>query len=150
MKRPFTLALALALLAGPAAPALGADSLGRLFFTPEQRAALDARRKARVPDRPAAASVVSPVTRIDGYVKRSRGPSTVWMNGESLSEGSPEAPRIESPARGEGAVSITVGEGGRRVRLKPGESLDRGNGEVKDVIGDGEIQVRPSQGAARP
>ena len=32
-----------------------AQELGRLFFTPEQRAALDARRKARVPDKPAAA-----------------------------------------------------------------------------------------------
>jgi hypothetical protein len=127
-----------------AAPARAADPLGRLFFTPEQRAALDARRKARVPDKPAAAVVASPVTRIDGYVKRSQGPSTVWMNGESLGEGAPEAPRIDAPARdgGDGSVSISVGESGRRVRLKPGESLDRGSGEVKDVLGDGEIAVR--------
>ena len=150
MKPRFSLMLALTLPCLLVAPARGAEPLGRLFFTPEQRAALDARRRARVPDRPAAATVASPVTRIDGYVKRSRGPSTVWMNGESLSEGSPEAPRIESPAHGEGAVSISVGEGGRRVRLKPGESLDRGNGEVKDLIGDGEIQVRPSAKERQP
>lgn len=137
MRRLLLIAL---LVAGGAAQA--ADELGRLFFTPAQRAALDARRKARVPDRPTAPVVVSPVTRIDGYVKRSEGPSTVWMNGESLSEGSPEAPRIESPRQGEGRVSISVGESGRRVRLKPGETLDRGNGEVKDVIGDGEIEIR--------
>ena len=142
-------ALLLAVLFALAAPARAADPLGRLFFTPEQRAALDARRKARVPDKPAAAAVASPVTRIDGYVKRSQGPSTVWMNGESLSEGSPEAPRIDSPSRSDGTVSISVGESGRRVHLKPGESLDRGNGEVKDVIGDGEIQVRPA-GRPRP
>ena len=141
MRRAALFALALA----AALPARAAEPLGRLFFTPEQRAALDARRKARVPDKPAAAAVASPVTRIDGYVKRSRGPSTVWMNGESLPEGSPEAPRIEAPARdGEGRVSISVGESGRRVELKPGESLDRGSGEVKDVIGDGEIEVRRS------
>ena len=135
------LALA-AVLCACAAPARAAEPLGRLFFTPEQRAALDARRRARVPDKPAAAVVASPVTRIDGYVKRSQGPSTVWMNGESLSEGSPEAPRIEGPARADGSVSISIGESGRRVRLKPGESLDRGSGEVKDVIGDGAIEVR--------
>ena len=134
------LAMALVLCAC-AAPARAAEPLGRLFFTPEQRAALDARRKARVPDNPAAAVAASPVTRIDGFVKRSQGPSTVWMNGESLSEGSPEAPRID-PARPDGAVSITIGETGRRVRLKAGESLDRDSGEVKDVIGDGEIEVR--------
>ena len=135
-------ALVLLLLCAATAPARAAEPLGRLFFTPEQRAALDARRKARVPDRPAAATITSPVTRVDGYVKRSQGPSTVWMNGESLSEASPEAPRIESPARGDSRVSVTVGDSGRRVRLRPGESLDRGSGEVKDVIGDGEIEVR--------
>lgn len=137
MKLPLCLALLLA-----AGAAQAADELGRLFFTPAQRAALDARREARVPDRPAAAVAVSPVTRIDGYVKRSQGPSTVWMNGESLSEGGPEAPRIEAPRGGEGRVSVTVGEGGRRIRLKPGQALDRGSGEVKDVIGDGEIEIR--------
>lgn len=133
------LLLALLTIAGAAQ---AADELGRLFFTPAQRSALDARRKARVPGRPTAAVVTSPLTRIDGYVKRSQGPSTVWMNGESLSEGAPEAPRIEAPGAGAGRVAITVGESGRRARLKPGEVLDRGTGEVKDVIGDGEIQVR--------
>jgi hypothetical protein len=108
--------------------------LGRLFFTEEQRAALDARRKARVPDKPAAAPVTaSPITRLDGFVKRSRGPDTVWVNGEPL-------PQEVGP--GERSVSVPLGEGGARVQLKPGESLDRGSGEVRDVIGDGEIRIR--------
>jgi len=124
-----------------------AQQLGRLFFTPEQRAALDARRKARVPDKPAAAIVASPTTRLDGYVKRSSGPSTVWVNGESLLETAPEAPRIGVTRTNDGRVSVTVGESGARVGLKPGEILDRGTGEVRDVIGDGEIRVRP--GSAR-
>ncbi len=128
-------ALLIALLVPLAA---AAQELGRLFFTPEQRAALDARRKARVPDKPAAAPVVaSPTTRLDGYVKRSGGPSTVWVNGESVTEGSAEAPRI-----GSNEVSVPVGDGGSRVRLRPGEVLDRGSGEVRDVLGDGEVQIR--------
>jgi hypothetical protein len=119
------------------APSVGiAQELGRLFFTPEQREALDSRRKARVPDKPAAAMVVSPTTRVDGFVKRSAGPSTVWVNGEALPEGSGDAPRIAP------SLSVTLGEGGRRTALKPGEVLDRGTGEVRDVIGDGEIRVR--------
>jgi hypothetical protein len=134
---------ALVLLAFALVPAAGqTQELGRLFFTPDQRAALDARRRARVPDKPTAAVVVAPVTRLDGYVKRSGGPSTVWINGESVPDNAPEAPRID-PARGaSGSVSISVGEAGSRVRLQPGEALDRSNGEVRDVIGDGEIQVR--------
>ena len=113
-----------------------AQEVGRLFFTPEQRAALDARRKARVPDKPAAAVVASPTTRVDGFVKRSSGPSTVWVNGEPLPEGSGDLPRIGP------RVSVPLGEAGRRANLRPGETLDRGTGEVRDVIGDGEIQVR--------
>ncbi len=115
-----------------------AQEVGRLFFTPEQRAALDARRKARVPDKPSATVVTSPTTRVDGYVQRSTGPSTVWVNGEPLPEGTGEAPRIGP------RVSVPVGDGGRRATLRPGEVLDRGTGEVRDVIGDGEIRVRRS------
>ena len=120
------------------APCAFAQDLGRLFFTPEQRAALDARRKARVPDKPAAAVVASPTTRVDGFVKRSSGPSTVWVNGEPLPEGSGDAPRIGP------RVSVPLGEAGRRANLRPGETLDRGTGEVRDVIGDGEIRIRRS------
>jgi hypothetical protein len=126
---------ALLLLAPPAA----AQELGRLFFTPEQRSGLDARRKARVPDKPAAATVASPTTRMDGFVRRSGGPTTVWVNGDSVPENSPEAPRLQQG----GGVSINVGESGRRQSLRPGETLDRGNGEVRDLIGDGEIRIRP-------
>lgn len=137
MRRVFT-GLILLLVAQAAL----AQEIGRLFFTPDQRAALDARRKARVPDKAAAAVVTSPTTRLDGYVKRSTGPSTVWVNGETLPEGSPDAPSIgRSP---EGRVSVPVGEGGRRAGLRPGEVVDRGTGEVRDVIGDGEIRIRRS------
>ena len=127
-----------------AATAVEAQELGRLFFTPEQRTSLDARRKARVPDKPNAPTVVSPTTRLDGYVQRSSGPSTVWVNGESLLETSPEAPRIGTTRRDDGRVSVPVGESGARVGLRPGETLDRGSGEVRDVIGEGEIRVRRS------
>jgi len=137
MKRLALLALLLALLpAGPAA----AQELGRLFFTPEQRAALDARRAARLPDKPAAAAE-SPTTRVDGYVKRSSGKSTVWVDGEAMPDGLQiEGLRVQrgaDPTR----VTVTVGEGGRRVVLRVGETLDRATGEVKDVIGDGVVRI---------
>ena len=135
------LALLAAALLLPAASAC-AQEFGRLFFTPEQRAALDERRKARIPDKPAAAVPASPMTQMNGYVKRSGGPSTVFLNGEGvLDTGQPDAPRV--PRKTDGSVSIPVGEGGARVELKPGEVLDSGSGEVRDVLGGGEIRVRP-------
>jgi hypothetical protein len=128
--------IVMATLMGAAVPA-HSQQLGRLFFTEDQRAALDARRKARVPDKPAAAPVAaSPTTRLDGFVTRSRGPTTVWVNGE---------PAPEAAVRGESSASVPVGDGGARVELKPGQVLDRGTGEVRDVIGGGEIRVRRPQ-----
>ena len=127
-------------------PAASAQELGRLFFTEEQRAALDARRNARTPDRPAApAAVTSPSTRVDGYVRRSGGPSTVWVNGESLGVEGTDAPRIESGRR-EGRVSVPVGDAGVRFSLKPGQVLDRSTGEIRDVLGpNGEVSVNPAR-----
>jgi hypothetical protein len=136
----------LVLVAGLAAAPAAAQDVGRLFFTPEQRASLDARRKARVPDKPSAQIVTLPTTRLDGYVTRSGGRSTVWVNGESVADDAPEAPRIRS---NEGRVNVTAGDGGPRVGLKPGQILDRSSGEVRDVIGDGEIRVKRREATGR-
>lgn len=140
MTRRRTLLAWTAVLCLAQAPAARAE-LGRLFLTPEQRDALDARRRARLPDKPQAAVVVeSPTTRINGYVTRG-GRSTVWVNGEALGDGTQQegmrvTPRRADPSR----VTIEVGEGeaGRKIDLKVGQSLDRATGEVKDPLGGGE------------
>jgi len=136
--------LACQLHAAPAA----AQQLGRLFFTPEQRAALDARRAARLPDKPAAVAE-SPTTRVDGYVRRSSGKSTVWVDGEPLPEGLQlEGLRVRrgnDPTK----VTVSVGEEGRRIELRVGETLDRATGEVKDVIGGGEVRIGRSGAPGR-
>ena len=133
MRRTAVLLLCLAFC-----PALAAQEMGRLFFTPEQREALDARRRARVPDKPAAAPVAaSPTTRLDGYVTRSDGKHTVWVNGDTADDSAPQA---------DGRVSVPAGDSRARVRLKPGQVLDRGTGEVTDVLGErGEVRVRPAK-----
>ncbi|MGH8722325.1 MAG: hypothetical protein ACREU4_10095, partial [Burkholderiales bacterium] len=83
MRRAAALLLLCAVLAPGAAPA---QELGRLFFTPEQREALDARRRARLPDKPAALAP-SPTTRIDGSVTRSSGRATLWVDGAAVPDG---------------------------------------------------------------
>ena len=135
-----TAALFLVCFSGVGTPC-SAQEVGRLFFTPEQRQALDARRRARLPDRPNAPVVTSPTTRLNGYVSRENGKSTVWVNGEALPESAPEAPRIGESGR------VTVNVDSARTSLRPGESLDRGTGEVKDVLGNGDIRVerRPAR-----
>ena len=137
-----TLAIfALGVLAASAEP-VAAQELGRLFFTPEQRGALDARRKARLPDAPVAAAP-SRSTRIDGYVMRSGSKSTIWVNGEALPEGS-RSDEVRAFLRRDdpGRVSLSVGDSGQRANVKIGETLDMGSGEAHDLIGDGRIRVR--------
>ena len=127
-----------------------AQELGRLFLTPEQRAALEARRKARMPDKPAAVATEFPLTRVDGSVRRPAGKSTVWLNGEAIPEGSqPDGARLMPPRSGKGEVSLTVGEPQRRFDLRVGETLDRGSGEVRDVIGGGKIRIKPDDARSR-
>lgn len=136
MRRAALAALLLLLAAPPAA----AQALGRLFYTPEQREALDARRRARLPDKPAAAAP-SPTTRLDGYVRRSSGRSTVWVDGEAMNENvQPEGMQLrrgQDPSR----VTVVIGEDGRRIEMRVGQTLDRATGELKDVVGDGEVGV---------
>lgn len=96
------------LLAAPAA----AQEIGRLFHSIEQRNALDGFRKARSQqhkmsgaEQPAA----SPPSRIDGYVLRSDGISTVWMDGRAVAQ-APAARGIRTPGHG------LIGESEIRVR----------------------------------
>lgn len=128
----------------------GAESLGRLFFTPEQRGALDARRKARIPDKPTAVAIESPVTRIDGIVSRRGGKSTTWVNGEAVPEGTqPEGLRVQPKRRDAGRVIVNVGETEAEVDLKIGQSFDRSTGEVRDSLNGGDVRInrRPPVGA---
>ena len=127
-----------------------AQDLGRLFFTPEQRAALDARRKARVPDKPAATPVTeSPVTRVNGAVQRGSGRSTVWVNGEMIPENAqPDSARVTPRGSKPGSVSVPLGENAPPRDLRVGEALDRGSGEVRDLLGEGEIRIGPGRPAS--
>ena len=142
-------ALAALLAAGLLAPvAAAAQELGRLFFTPEQREALDTRRKARLPDKPAPVAI-SPSTRVDGYVQRSHGKSTVWLDGHAIADGvRTEGVRVRrggDPTR----VSIGVGDQSRSVSVRVGQTVDRVTGEIKDPLGAGELRVERRDAAPR-
>jgi hypothetical protein len=113
-----------------AAPA-SAD-LGRLFFTPQQRAELDKRRvnPVVVQENVVRESAVT----LNGYVRRSDGRTTTWVNG---------VPRYDSPgARNDGRV--VVREPGGQVPLKVGETADLVSGGVRSALGDGTVRAVPT------
>ena len=81
-----TRTLVIALLMGVGPASADAESLGRLFHSAAERSALDSMRKAKAqPQTPVAPRPSEPQTaQLDGYVVRSDGKSTIWVNGSAV------------------------------------------------------------------
>ena len=82
---PATHLIPFVLMAAAVMPAGAADSapLGRLFFTPERRAALE---RQRTPNLQEAQTLQGNSMSLDGVVYRSGGKSTVWINQKAQTE----------------------------------------------------------------
>lgn len=76
IRRLTLLSLVLVSTSGVAEPRV-APTLGRLFFTPAERAALDR------PSAPAPAPAATDTLRIDGVLRSRSGRSTIWINGNA-------------------------------------------------------------------
>ena len=121
--------------------AVAADSgIGRLFFTPSQRASLDIARSQRTRTTVATEQtqeVVRPVPQTityDGMVRRSDGQSTVFLNnrpvhGQNTSDGGPTVVRRVAP---DGSVTLEVPQSNRKVDLKVGQSVEVLSGSIGD------------------
>ena len=93
------------------------EPLGRLFFTPEQRAALDRERLLGFNQRPNTLDGDASYT-FNGEVKRSSGKDTRWING------SPHVTATRSP------------------HVSPGETYHPATGERESPLGSGKIIVQ--------
>jgi hypothetical protein len=95
-----------------AATATGAADFGTLFTTPEERARLDRIRRGDPPvgeATPTGGRTGAPV--MTGYVKRSDGRNTVWIDGSPVAVGKDSAalldPRaVDRPVPAEGAMHV--------------------------------------------
>ncbi len=135
---------------------LAADSLGRLFLTPEQRTQLDtarAQRDRRLPVQETEAAPVTPVAppqgpdvvTYSGVVRRSDGKSTVWINGKPVNERSRAQADHEvsvTALRNDGAVSVAIPQADRRASLKVGQSLSVTSGTIEESYLRRETLVR--------
>jgi hypothetical protein len=115
MRRPLLLAL---LLAGPvhaqAPAAIDAPSapseLRTLFHSAQERQELDRVRRGDPPEDVASARRGPPV--VTGFVKRSDGRDTVWLDGRAVT--GPEAKRLSETAKGRDPAA-----GNRAIEIKP-------------------------------
>lgn len=101
-----------------AQPEAWAD-LGRLFYTPEERARLDRAPGAGEP------AAQAPRT-VNGIVRRSDGQGTVWIDGRSEARRLPNATSVTVPDETGGVRRVRVGEpaspdtdsGAPRIRIE--------------------------------
>ncbi len=114
------------------APSLGYadEALGRLFYTPEQRARMDVARQHERSIRLDEEDSAPPSNNIllNGFITRSDGKSTVWINNRLQNEASQSA----TVGKG-GEVRIATPGAKRTVPLKVGQSIDMSSGEVAEV-----------------
>ena len=139
-----------------AAPAEAQQRLGRLFFSPEERLALEEARReyelrgevAPEPDEPLETAPAEPAVLrlgVDGVVLRSDGLESTWVNGSPVIGGvTREGLRVEADRGSTGGdVSITLPSGLETVRLRPGQKVDVVSGTVIEVY-----EREQSEGAA--
>jgi hypothetical protein len=138
-KTPRRLLVAVALLlAAATAPAAGADDLGRLFYTPQQRADLDKKRASNSIE---AEVVVESLVTVNGRVSRSSGKTTTWINGVPLYD----------TYTGRDPSRVAIDENGTDTTVSVGDTLDRTSGEVRPAIEPGGIEItRTPRGAQAP
>jgi hypothetical protein len=128
--RPIVAALLFAVATGPAA---AQETLGRLFFTEQQRQDLDRRRQANIQE---ATVVVDSLVTVNGQVSRSSGKSTTWING--IPQTSTRRP--QDPAR----ATLPGAEGEPSITVKIGQTLDKVRGEIRDAVSSGTIVTPPA------
>jgi hypothetical protein len=120
--------------------AASAADIGRLFFTPAERAQLDIARTQKKPAAaaaaPEAAEEETPVPQIvtyGGLVRRSDGKSLLWLNGRLLEEKEALAgSALQGRVRPDGAVALRAPHSGGSIEIKVGQSVELVSGKVAE------------------
>jgi hypothetical protein len=107
-----------------------AEPLGRLFFTPEQRNALDAGKQV---SKPRAATAAPRALKLNGVVTRSDNETTVWVNGRTVGNNGTSAAGVAASAADPAAARVKLRGMGTQVKLRVGQSLDRSTGKVTEA-----------------
>mgnify|MGYP003385370953 CR=1 FL=1 len=110
-KRLTLICITLGMFAWAISSGLHAAELGRLFFTPKERAQLEQTQTSKhIPSSVNSAVIVS------GIVQRDNGPRTEWINGVPQNVGTSDGKAPDS-------ISITLPGNSRSIKLKVGEQL---------------------------
>lgn len=117
-----------------------AEPLGRLFLTPERRAALERQRQLNIQE---TQQVIEGATlSVSGVVKRSSGKTTTWVNGTPQDDSSSATGvRVEIDRANPARTTVVAGEESP-ASLRVGESINRATRETTSGVGEGRITVK--------
>ncbi len=115
------------------------DELGRLFFTPERRQALDRQRELNIQE--TLVIPEDPTLTINGIVTRSSGKQTTWINGVAQNENDASGITITTNRKTPGKVIVQPNDRPPR-KANVGDTINRNTGETSDLLGDGQIGIR--------
>ena len=130
-RRPVLMATLLVLLANN--PILAQDeTLGRLFYTARQRAALDANIRSinKKLDKP---TPIPPSVILNGIVTRSDGERTVWIDGRAYHRADTGDVRVTTRSANPGTAELEVGGVPQRLPVRVGQRLDPVSGETLEA-----------------
>lgn len=139
---------------------LGAQTLGRLFTTQEERRELDAYRndpnygKFAEAEYSGTQGVSTPLpsdVTINGFVRRSKGHHATWVNGARILNGDStrDGIRLETEALALGTVRLVLPNDPNILALKPGQRLDVLEGQVMEsyqLSREVEVESTPMRG----
>ncbi len=114
-----------------------AEPLGRLFYTPAQRAQLDGERNRPnpvvVPEAPAEPVRVPPALTYSGVVQRSDGKATVWINNQIAPQGEAlSGIAVVGRVGRDGKVRLRFPQNNAAVDLKVGQTFEVDSGTVAE------------------
>ena len=131
-----------------------AEPWGRLFFTPSQRAALDAGKQISKPPTVRAVAPRGPrAVTLNGVVTRSDGESAVWINGHEAGGKSVSGVSASTFATDPTSAQMRVGGGQKSVRMRVGQHLDPVSGKVleshQSTVPDAAVVIRSPENLVR-
>jgi hypothetical protein len=111
-----------------------AEPIGRIFYTPEQRAQLDALRSQKAVALQVRDEPVPEIVTYKGIVRRSDGKATVWVNNEALSEAElRDKQSIVGRVDRNGQILLqTPQAASRQLQLKVGQSAELLSGRIDE------------------
>ena len=107
------------------------NALGRLFYTPNQRASLNANIRS-ITKKPEKRTPIPRSVTLSGVLTRSDGERTIWVDGRAYHQGNPEGVRVITNSGDPALAELKVRGVRKRVPVRVGQQLNPASGKTSE------------------